>query len=104
MPHAQVEHVSVVSVTTAPLPAAHIHGGDVLLQEKRDDPVLISGTKVHEEGMVTEVKGQPENACTPMEVTEEGIAIEAREVQPEKAAQPMEVTEEGINTEAREGQ
>ena len=38
-----------------------------------------------------------------MEVTDEGIVTETREV-PEKASCPMEVTDEGIVTEAREEQ
>ena len=37
-----------------------------------------------------------------MEVTDEGIVTEARELQPEKAFNPMEVTDEGIVTEVRE--
>ena len=39
-----------------------------------------------------------------MEVTDEGIDTEARELQPEKANCPIEVTDEGIVTEAREVQ
>jgi hypothetical protein len=35
-----------------------------------------------------------------MEVTEEGMLTEAREVHPKKAAFPMDVKEEGIFTEA----
>ena len=37
-----------------------------------------------------------------MEVTEEGIVTEARELHPEKAYPPMELTDEGIVTETRE--
>ena len=37
-----------------------------------------------------------------MEVTDEGIVTEARELQLWKACCPMEFTDEGIDTEARE--
>jgi hypothetical protein len=44
---------------------------------------------------------QPENAPTPIDVTESGRAMLARLVQPQNARQPMFVTESGISTLAR---
>ncbi len=37
-----------------------------------------------------------------MEVTEEGMTMDVREVQPSKAQEPMEVTEEGMTMDVRE--
>ena len=59
--------------------------------------------EVTDEGIVTEARElQPWKALPPMEVTDEGIVTEARELQPWKARFPMEVTVMGIVTEVRE--
>ncbi len=52
---------------------------------------------VTEDGIVTEDKDvQPLNALSPMDVTEDGIVTEVKETQSSNALLPMKLTDEGI--------
>ena len=53
-------------------------------------------------GALSEVGLTPLKTSLPIDVTEEGIVTEAKELQPEKAESPIDVTEEGIAIEAKE--
>ena len=93
--------MSIVPLICAPKPALHIQG-ETSSHEIIEVPGRVycwAGTKVHEDGIVTEASLlQPAKAARAMEVTDAGIVTAASELQPLKAALPMSVTEDGMIT------